>query len=338
MQEYWAESQMGPFPESIQNTIVDLWVSFEKRDMETTSNPSPASITTTAIILTPTNTATSATYETTTATTTAHTDTAIPTTISETAATLEQLDQALDIWHVTPIPAWSEVELTTTTMAMDLNSTQMKIEQWYNVELTENKEVKWQRRAEEWDRAREQEAEQPEELDTEEERIEESWDEVWGDLPLPTTCPALEHNNNEEDTCGEPQQEHRGLEDSEDGIFKHKLLKFRENEVQEQGELEHKPAYSNTEVGNGLHKTQECKGCRIQEHNTTCTTSPTAKAAINPAPHEHVWFNWVTNVDISIGPVPSLRDFCLWINHQPDHWQHSTQGEQVAFPHLTHQT
>ena len=73
--------------------------------METTSNPSPASITTTAIILTPTNTATSATYETTTATTTAHTDTAIPTTISETAATLEQLDQALDIWYVTPIPA-----------------------------------------------------------------------------------------------------------------------------------------------------------------------------------------------------------------------------------------
>ena len=50
---------------------------------------------------------------------------------------------------------------------------------------------------------------------------------------------------------------------------------------------------------------------RIQEHDddTTCAPSPTAKAAINPAPHEHVWFDWATNINTSIGPVPSLRDF-----------------------------
>jgi hypothetical protein len=30
MQEYWAESQTGPFPESVQNVIEDLRASFEK--------------------------------------------------------------------------------------------------------------------------------------------------------------------------------------------------------------------------------------------------------------------------------------------------------------------
>ena len=69
MQEYWAESQTGPFLESVRNAIANLQASFEKRDRETTANPSPASTTTTATIPAPTNTATPAIYETTTTTT-----------------------------------------------------------------------------------------------------------------------------------------------------------------------------------------------------------------------------------------------------------------------------
>ena len=88
MQEYWAESRTGPFPESVRNVITDLQATFEKRDRETIANPSPASTTTTATIPAPANTATPAIYETaTTATTPTHTDTAAPTAISETAAT-----------------------------------------------------------------------------------------------------------------------------------------------------------------------------------------------------------------------------------------------------------
>jgi hypothetical protein len=79
-------------------------------------NPSPASTTTTATIPTPANTATPAIYETTTtATTTTHIDTAASTAISETAATPERVDQALDVQNVMPVPAQSEVEQTTTT-------------------------------------------------------------------------------------------------------------------------------------------------------------------------------------------------------------------------------
>ena len=39
MQEYWAESRTGPFPESVRNAIADLCASFEKRDMETVPEP-----------------------------------------------------------------------------------------------------------------------------------------------------------------------------------------------------------------------------------------------------------------------------------------------------------
>jgi hypothetical protein len=49
--------------------------------------------------------------------------------IYETTATPEQLDQALDVRHVTPVPARSAVELTTTTTAADLNSAITEIEQ-----------------------------------------------------------------------------------------------------------------------------------------------------------------------------------------------------------------
>ena len=64
--------------------------------------PMQSTIPPTTAIPAPTNTATPAT---TTAATTAHTDTAVPTTISETAATPERLDRALDVQHITPIPA-----------------------------------------------------------------------------------------------------------------------------------------------------------------------------------------------------------------------------------------
>ena len=111
---------MGPFPESVQNVITDLRATFEKRDRETIANPSPASTTTTATIPAPANTATPAIYETaTTATTPAHTDTAAPTTISKTAATPVQVNRALDVRHITTVPARSEVELTTNTKATE---------------------------------------------------------------------------------------------------------------------------------------------------------------------------------------------------------------------------
>ena len=117
------------------------------------------------------------TTTTTTATMSPPANTAMPATCKNTT-TLERLDQAPDVRHITPVPAQPEVELTTTTMATS------EIEQQGNSEPTEDREEKRQRRAEkqerrveEQEKTREWEAEQEEE-DTEEERIEESQDEV----------------------------------------------------------------------------------------------------------------------------------------------------------------
>jgi len=40
MEQYWAESRTGPFPESVRNAIAELRASFEKRDMQTTPTAS----------------------------------------------------------------------------------------------------------------------------------------------------------------------------------------------------------------------------------------------------------------------------------------------------------
>ena len=75
------------------------------------------------------------------------------------------------------------------------------------------------------------------------------------------------------------------------------------DKVHELRELEYEPTYSNTEVGNGVNKPREGEDYRIREPNNSTT---------HPAPstlHEHVWFDWATNDDESIGPVPSPSDF-----------------------------
>ena len=132
-----------------------------------------------------------------------------------------------------------------------------------------------------------------EELETEEERIEESQYEVRGDLPPPTAQPAFEHDNGEGDTRVEPPHKHRWIKDGEDGTFERKTLKLGENEVHEQGEVEDDTPHP--------------------------ALSTTAGPAINPVPHEHARFDWATNVDTSIGPVPSPRDFRPDTPPQPIH-------------------
>ena len=107
--------------------------------------------TTTATTPAPANTATPAIYETaTTATTPAHTDTAAPTAISETAATPVRADRALDVRHVTTVPARSEVELTIITTATS------KTGQREKAEPREDRDEKRQRRAEERERRTEE--------------------------------------------------------------------------------------------------------------------------------------------------------------------------------------
>ena len=58
-------------------------------------------------------------------------------------------------------------------------------------------------------------------------------------------CKTPKHDNNEEDTRGEPQHEHRWLKVSEYEIDECKTPEFGENEVHEQGELEYEPTCSN---------------------------------------------------------------------------------------------
>ena len=145
MQEHWAESRTGPFPESVRNAIAHLRASFEKRDTETAPAPEPLDlaadvqhVSTTTSLVTPANTATSTT-----------TTTTIPA-IHETTTIPERVDQAPDVRHVTPIPARSEVELTTTTTATT------KIGKQDNAEPREDREEKRQRRAEEQERRAEE--------------------------------------------------------------------------------------------------------------------------------------------------------------------------------------
>jgi hypothetical protein len=64
-----------------------------------------------------------------------------------------------------------------------------------------------------------------EKRETVREGIEESRDEARGDP----------HDNGEGDTRGEPQHEHRGLENGKYETFKRETLEFGENKVHEQG-------------------------------------------------------------------------------------------------------
>jgi hypothetical protein len=75
----------------------------------------------------------------TTTTTPAHSNAAVPTTF-ETTATPKRLNREVDAQHITPVPALSEVKLTTTTTATDSNNATMMDEQQDNQELTMGRE------------------------------------------------------------------------------------------------------------------------------------------------------------------------------------------------------
>jgi hypothetical protein len=80
----------------------------------------------------------------------------------------------------------------------------------------------------------------------------------------------------------------------------------------EPGELKYEPTHGNAEVGNGLHKTWEGEDYRVQEPNNGIThpaPSPTANTAAKPVPREHMWFDWVTETDKLISPVPNTSNF-----------------------------
>lgn len=138
---------------------------------------------------------------TTTTTIPTHNNTSTPA-ISETATMPERLDWALDIQHVTPVPARSEVKLTSTaTTAVDLNTTTMTIEQPDNRVLAAKREKEQERRVEKQNRVGEQEAEQQEESDTGgQEGIKESQSEVQDNPPPPTAHTMFDM------TTHEPQQ------------------------------------------------------------------------------------------------------------------------------------
>jgi hypothetical protein len=68
------------------------------------------------------------------------------------------------------------------------------------------------------------------------------------------------------------------------------------------------------EASNGVHKPQEGGDCGVQEHNINNNTthpapSTTASAPVNPVLHKHARFDWATNINKSLGPVPSTSKF-----------------------------
>jgi hypothetical protein len=67
------------------------------------------------------------------------------------------------------------------------------------------------------------------------------------------------------------------------------------------------------EGNNGLHETREGEDYGVREPDNGIThpaPSPTANAAAKPVPREHTRFDWATETDRSIGPVPSMSAFC----------------------------
>jgi hypothetical protein len=105
MEQNWAETRSGPFPEGIRNAIADLRFSLEKQDTETATASEPSDL------------AVDVQHVTTTTTTAipAPTNTAIPA-IYEALKTPERLERATDARHVTVAPApvqiQTEVKLT----------------------------------------------------------------------------------------------------------------------------------------------------------------------------------------------------------------------------------
>ena len=140
------------------------------------------------------------------------------------------------------------------------------------------------------------------------EGIEESRDEARGDPPLPTAHPALERNDGEGTTRGEPQQGHR---DGEDEVFERFALESGENGVHEPEELEYEPAHGNAEVGSELHRLQEGENHGTRERDDTTHPAPpiTTNTPANPRPYERARIDWATDTNTAIGPIPTPSDF-----------------------------
>jgi hypothetical protein len=122
-------------------------------------------------------------------------------------------------------------------------------------------------------------------------------------------CKTPKYNNGKTHAHGDEQWE---LEDGECRIYECKGLELGEDEIHKPRELKCEPTCSNAEVGNRVHELLEGEDYRIQEPDNGTThraPSPTANAAVNPVPREHMRFNWVTDINELIGPVPTLSDF-----------------------------
>ena len=158
---------------------------------------------------------------------------------------------------------------------------------------------------------------EPEGLEHEDAKGEEDGEEVSKEVNEPEQlvyetgeeyeCKTPKHDNGKAYAHREPQHEHRGLEDGENEISKCETLEFGEYELHEPTELKYEPTHSN-----GEHEPPEGEDNGIREHEDDTThpaPSPTANRAANPVLHEHARFDWATNIDESIGPVPSPSDF-----------------------------
>ena len=135
MEQNWAKTRSGLFPERTRNTIAKLQASLEELDMETISLSHPADlavdichISTTTSLPTPANTATSTT-------------TTIPT-IHKTTTTWEWLDCVTDMRHVTTPPTPAPVLIPVLPHALTTTTATSKIRQQDNTELREDREEK----------------------------------------------------------------------------------------------------------------------------------------------------------------------------------------------------
>jgi hypothetical protein len=300
----WKLTRSGPFPEGIRNSIADLQAALLIREARASQKiPAPAyaatpttSTTTTTEPITNSNSDTTTPSPSPTSTTTT-TSPAPANNPPATCETPERLEQAPDVRDVTPAPARSKAKRTPTTTTTNSNPTITMIEQRDNEERAVRREEE-ARGAGKQDGTEERETAGREVEIGEQERIQESRDEVRGKLPPPTAHPALEHDTSSGGTHGEPQHEHRVLNG--------------ENEVHEQWELEYEPACGNAKVGNGLHEAREGEDHGIRERNddTTHPAPPTiASTLANPVPYERVRIDWATDTNASIGPVPNPSDF-----------------------------
>lgn len=226
MEQHWAETQSGPFPEGVRNAIADLRVSLE-RDTETA-----------------------------------------PT--SETAATPERLDQALDVRHVTPVPARSEVEQTTTTTATDPDATTTD----GVITVATAATVKPQHESEETEKE-ERKGRKPNKEKKETRTMEEE----------------SERNAKRE---GSEIVEMRGVEGVE-GVEEEQAV--RRVSAKEGGNEEKKET-----VSKGIEESQD----EVRGNPPPPTAHPASVATVREPRRR---FDWATETDRSIGPVPNASDF-----------------------------